>query len=173
MKELIGVKYFDYKINPIKRDILLFDKIGIPELRREISWLKSLNNDASIQIAHETEWMINQEMLFDSNDYDINWELLYENVELQNEYRNVQKFFEEILSFLGGFSKNKKMLKEFKKEFPKFSKEAIPYLVRIHSINLRNVHKLEAFPILDSIDLPQRFPSKATKKADVLHLVLN
>ncbi len=158
MKKLIGVKYFDYKINPIKRDILLFDKIGIPELRQEILWLKSLNDDASIQIAHETEWMISQEILFDSNDYDINWELLYENVELQNEYRKVHKLFEEIQnSFPGGFSKNKKMLKEFKKEFPKFSKASISYLVRIHSINLRNVYKLEAFPILDSIDLPQRF----------------
>jgi hypothetical protein len=193
VKELIAVNHFFAAANTqtLKRQALMFNRISIAGLNTFLSIVRAAVGENSIEIA-EFEWLCEKGIIFESiHDKSAN----IQNEEYQ-QINSIAKFYghkleknfheyglediadvpleilsdtEQLRKFIGDKAQNINKLVE-SEVFAKNLVIAFDFYIRGLSIQLRELHGLDAYPIISDIPLAKQQPSNTS---EIIEIVLN
>jgi hypothetical protein len=183
MKEFVGVKFIRFSVESLKREAIVFDRIGVDDLIGAIDSFRKSNTSEDLIIASELEWLQDQNVLLDIKPLFMNTRPLSMNINLLGNKRVIKewKSFRKLMLFSaegirdstdgvrGSISKRDLSSIEGYHRVMSYS------MCRFASFVLREYHGMDAFPIIDPIDF-MKLPSNTfvrPRKAEVIKIILN
>jgi hypothetical protein len=157
MSEKVGIKFCDFKTDYFKREILLFDRIGIPDLDGAIRHYKENKLFKNSQKASEMEYLIEKEILFDPDKYEWNDKLLSVN-EIQHDAKTLAILSDELDRIFNIVEKYKLDPEEqvvsflAKRQYISLGPQVLAYRVRLACSKLNVGYGFDSYPLFKSAD---------------------